>query len=376
MGRRTLLMGWGMCVALLLVAVIAITSSREQMTNPSAESFGPSGVHAFYSLIAEEGIAVRVDRRAVPSLGPKDLAIVFSDEPISGSSFLVEDEQPDSPKFLEGVKKGATALVFDTSSLKTIGDLMPEKPAEPLTLTHATNPKLKLGVIGPDSVASAYERIEPALWMRGDQKEVIAQGFGEGILISIPQAGLAMNQYIAEAQNAEFLMALVRQALPDGGEVVFLEAAVGNVSKETIWMALGPWANAAWWQLFIVFFVAVYVVGSSFGLPLADVRPIRGARDLVEAFGNLMHRGKKTDLAASLLVQEANRRLRRLYRVPNRVSDEQMLLKVDNELRLAYEVAFASLRKAPMDGPDLATQRFFDRLRELEKAHRRPRPRT
>jgi len=193
---------------------------------------------------------------------------------------------------------------------------------------------------------------------------VMIKNVGLGKEVNIANGIDATNRFIDRQANAFVLMNAVRVIARPGTRVVFAEASFGNVKTPSLLGMIGPWALAAWFQLIFLGIIVVYTLGKPFGLPDAERRQERGARDLMDAIADTLRRGRMTKLAINTVVSDTNRMLRKLYRGRREVTLSELQTNNMGELQTAIrklEVA------ADMKAPEAAAANLIQEVERLVK---------
>lgn len=314
-------------VAILIVSAILISlGQRESKAKPSANSYNPSGLHAFMELLHKNGIRTRVDRLQKPRLDSKDLVIAAYIE--AGPSAFGSSPIKDIEQALEGhIAKGGRVLVLPFEEDFRARSFTAVKAATPIrswsgdeTLQVSSAP-LTFGT-SPQFLPTGYA--DYWAWTKKDESPfVVMEQMGDGILARASDGLFATNRFLDRADNAQLALRLVKGLLPEGGRVVFTEASLGDGIVPTLASTLGPWAVGIWMQLTVLFLVVIFTLGIRFGLPAVERRKQAGQREMIDAIADVYVRAKSTAVALDIAYQEADYRIRRGLKLPAHVSIQE-----------------------------------------------------
>jgi hypothetical protein len=336
-------------LGLLAIAVVLLgLGRRESAASPSAASYGPSGVSALVALLQRSGYSVEVSTRSKPRFEQGDLAIAFHIE--GQESMLTEFEEtleeeegvtiesPTRQALREHLSSGGRGLVFrldhgfaSTSRLalggrSTLRNTVSGKQ-------YATSSVDGQGSFRPTPISTGPRTV---LWTDNSRSHLVtAEKVGSGMLLQSQLGLFATNRFLPLEENAAFTLDLVRTLAPAGARIVFVEAYWRPPSDPSLVEILGPWAEAAWWQVLVLFLVLAYTLGNRFGLPEERRRLQTGARELVEAVANTYRRSRATHAALKILVEDADRQIRRNLKLPLDADARTRNEQLPDELRRA-----------------------------------------
>ncbi|MFN3961578.1 MAG: DUF4350 domain-containing protein [Fimbriimonadaceae bacterium] len=306
-----------------LASIFLITGRDAASTMPSVQDFGASGTSAFAELIKRDGYQVRLEREVRPKLEADALMVLpmvpvqpdwatfveertgesEEEEPAdeeANQDEQEEDEQTNRPPrkprafwreaVLEHLRQGGKVLVIEHEGQGV------RKVAEPTRvelwdgtrqdLTIRDNNSLEFLPVLPNMPAIARART-----VQGEQV-VASEAFpAKGRIVFIQAGEVLENRALDKHDNAAFALGWIREMQKSGGEVVFYEGALGNVSSKGLIESIGPWANTARWQFILLLAVVAYASGVMFGRPILDRIPQRSSQHLMEAFGSALSRG-------------------------------------------------------------------------------------
>jgi|GEM_PF-2063394 len=304
-------------LALTLVGVgliLTLGQVEGKDTSTSASNYQPSGLSAFAEVLRRTGYHVEVTRSVSPSVSSRDLLVIASAD--AGGNSQAELESSIDERLLKVVQRHArfggpqlwlSLSVSPESSAFT--DLTANLPGQP-------RPTWKLRLRGPTKIASAR-------WQR-DHRSLLDLSDGETLAVAVPRKSgmsviadgqIAQNRAIQRADHAVVMDLLVRSLIPTKGRIVILDAASGNGVDPGLLASLSPAAPWVVGQLLVFFVVVVVSQGRRFGLPDPDWRYQRATRELLDAFADVMHRARRSDLACRLVYRHLDAEVRRAANV-------------------------------------------------------------
>lgn len=333
---------YGLIAILIIAAILISIGQRETNAKPSASSYNPSGLHAFQELLGKNGITTRIDRLIQPRLKPTDLVVaayvdegpqIFGDNPLA----------PIEKSLLAHIKRGGRVLVlpfdqdFRARSLTAVKATTPiinyadesklEVNSSPLTFATLSDYDGEVGSGSAQLLPFTYEDKTYASWMKRDinsgEPFVGYASRGKGMIARTADGLFATNRFIDRADNATVALQIVKGLIPEGGQVVFVEATVGGGISPSLVNILGPWATGMWIQLTVLFVVVLFTLGIRFGLPAVERRTQTGQREMIDAISDVYLRAKSTAVALSVAYDEADRRIRRSLKMPAHLSSQE-----------------------------------------------------
>ncbi|MFZ4508288.1 MAG: DUF4350 domain-containing protein [Fimbriimonas sp.] len=350
-------------------ALLSQAGKRDDETWPSADHDGPSGASALRTMLVQRGFRVRVDRASSPLIGPKDLAIVFTNR----QSFGVDEAQVGKDEKLQAylrrkAEAGGTILVLPL--LQNFNGARPEAT----TVTDGIDRDPVRVSMSP----ALFESSET--WMPGDARTINlwyedtegdpdeAEWFatvgvwGKGQIAELRDGIGATNRHLAKLDNASVVLSVVRGLSRPQGEIVFVEASFGGANTSLLAL-IGPWAQAAWWQVLFVFALLVYTLGQRFGLP-DEVRAKQVAtREFIDAVADTMLRARAGSMVLRLALRRADHDLRGALRLGVSAErgrrDEQLPESLASILQRA---------EAALSMPDLPWARAVELARQVDRA--------
>lgn len=354
--------------ALALMGVLVVSmglvalGTRESRAFPSAESYLPSGSAAFAELLRQSGYKVVVEHRVKPQLQRGDLVIAFNLSAPIGRSLISSEanqEEIDATKDVISnfVKAGGKVLSLPVSpdfadQSRNLYDkklVIRSAAGSAASVSWAEYPSPGFYLDAGGKPIQLWGITEP----KGDESDeiddnkpfVMQKNVGKGSEVNIAAGVIATNRFIDRQQNALVLFSAVNVLARPGSRVVFVEATFGNGQNPGLLAMIGPWALAAWFQILFLAAVVIYTLGKPFGLPDAERRQQRGARDLMDAMADTLRRGRMSKLALKTVFDDTQRVLRKLYRgkrEPDRVEMEANnmteLQRALNKIEAAAEI--------------------------------------
>lgn len=303
----------------LLVAATALLlgGQSDDHAAPSAESYSPSGVRAFAELLRANGYRPVIDRTKKPTVGPGDIVVMFdvTDHTSGATTDDGSSDENTTRKWIYGrVDEGAFLVStpiqrdFSQSSRRTVESV----PVE----TRSTGSKTELKVVlDPQRTGSSDEDALP-VWTGTPSPIATTWSYGEGRIIECPDGLPFTNRFIDKADNARFVMSLIRAANRPGARVVFAESTWSQAEDKGLFATIGGWASAAYTQAMFWFVVLLLCVGVRFGFP-DEVRAKQGgSRELLDAVAFFSRRAKHTNLALAAAHGKFDRETRNVLRIP------------------------------------------------------------
>ena len=334
----------GLMLGILFLGGLAVTAGApESTTVPSANSYAPSGMRAFFELTQRLGYKARVDRSTRPVLHPGDVAICAS---VSGTSVNQSDEF--DGHVTEKVSQGAGVLVLHMyTDFKVASSATTSKARDNLR-----NQDLEVSA-SPDDLGISWNPFgESGLQMvavAGSNGALSTVGpIDKGRMAVIANGIAATNKFIGEVDNARYLIDHIAALVGESGTVVFCEAAIGISSEPGLLQTLGLWAQGMAWQVSLLFLVVAYSLGKRFGYAETSKFRQAGTHDLVDALASMYRRSKSAHVALRILYLKASRDLRKQLRLPRDATHADVASRVTPELaRALAEAEVASEHQLP-----------------------------
>ncbi len=301
-------LGW-VLLGLLVVAGMLLSAGRnETAADPRANSFAPSGTAALFSLLSSRGYKVKIDRSPHPKLETGDVAIAFQ----------VDSLIPVNESKIQEVRTG-----LENSSVQgaTVIWLPIDRDFQAASVTAQTPQSYPRRDQLPRRVSSAStpEPADPsseAILGDASRPFVSAVRSGVGYQVTYDDGIGLTNRFIDRADNAQVFMETLRAFAPRGAQVVFTEAAFGNIEEPGLLATIGSWAEAGWYQLLLLFLVIIYSLNRRFGLPEQYRPKQKGARELLDAVTDTFIRARAGASALQAASNEADGRLRSVLKLP------------------------------------------------------------
>jgi hypothetical protein len=327
-------------IAWVLVGILAIAGfllslgTQDNRSRPSAESRSPSGTAALAELLQRSGYRVRVDRRPKPRLDPNAVAVALATSPQQDED-LVEVEGALYDFALDGGRVVVLTLPEDFATASRV------RQSDPKTVRNlATNTKYRIAGradvrLPGDFAVSDVDDVKAGLWELDGQDFLAAFRTGSGTVVEVADATPFTNRFLAEHDHAKAALDIVATVTPPGSEIVFVEAAFGNVQETGLLGTIGPWAVAAWYQTLFLGLVIVATLGKRFGLPVVERRRQEGSRQLLDALADTYLRGKHARIALRTAIGDVENELRAQFRLPRDADLKPFLRELPDPLRTA-----------------------------------------
>lgn len=346
--RSPFIWAW-VLVGLLAVAAGLVAFGRQSRnTVPSAASYEASGLHALFELLQAEGYRAEVSHSARPKLLPGEVALAafVETDDFQARQTAATLQEHLAEQAAEGVNVVCLSLPPDFASAM--------REAEGTSLDVARfdgKRKLKVSTLADgnlEGVASSFLGNEFVTWRDGARMPVVTLKRNSGT-VAVVSAGLnATNHFIDRNDNATYVMEAIRSVAPRGARIVFCEAAFGLGSEPGMIESLGLWAVGAWWQLGILFVIAVYALGKPFGLPEVVRAKQVGGREMIDAVANIYRRARAGHVALGAMTRSADAEIRRLTKLPRDAGRGERDRVIPEDLvRALAEAEAASTERLP-----------------------------
>lgn len=356
---------------LLVVAALSVSlGGHDADTNPSTSNYDASGEAALFSLLSRAGYTVASDQRTDPKLGPHDVAICLhsSSTPDTPAALMAADPTEDFyGNLTKFVESGGRAVIFRYAS--DFGDasqsVMKGRGAVEARSALLGKTMSIMSQTGNVAVETPTEQ-EVETWLpvwRVDGAPIVQVGkLGKGSLVVCDSSIPATNRFLDKADDAQFVVSVIRTVAQPGDRLVFTEGSFGNISDPGFFELLGTWALSAWRQAIVLFVVLVFTLGRRFGYPEERRRIVQSSQDLAGAFGDLLRRARRVDLCLQMALTRLDNRTRRLFRVPRDAS-------VEERNRVLPESVFAAIQRVEEAARDSRT-RGSEALKLVQAANR------
>jgi hypothetical protein len=141
------------------------------------------------------------------------------------------------------------------------------------------------------------------------------------------------------------MLTAVESIAKPGDHLVFLEGEF-DPSAPSLVATIGPWAEAIWYQAILCFVTFCLVIGRRFGFPDSEKRVQRGSRELLDALGDTLRRGRATTAALEQALTHAALVIRRISKNNWEPDREHLNPTIPESLRTAL-ASFRALRMEP-----------------------------
>lgn len=350
MKRRIPGIAWLLLGVLVLASVVISLSKQSDRAEPFADSYGPSGLKLFASLLEDRGHPVVSTRSTTPDLRRGDVAVACISEADPTS---LEGKAGGIGRTLRAfVERGGKLLLlsldpdFARGSARTepaTVRFVPSGDSRPVRLRPAWTQFAIRSVLSADLVSIP-------LWMEQNALESEVAWMtrvGKGAVVTVGDGYLATNRFIDREKNVDVVMTGIAALAPTNARVVFTEATFSRESPSLIGI-LGPGATAAWYQLWFLFAVVVYTLGKRFGLPDESRSAQVGQRELADAVADVYRRAGAGAIACRAAYMRADERVRKAIKLgadaPASERDTRLPPALAEEFRLAYVASLSPIK--------------------------------
>lgn len=375
----------GLVAALLLYSLQLAQRARDPRFAelPLSYSQHRHGMKGFARLLERNGYTVRSFKRTFEYL-PKDADMLVIFPPVAGiGSFSLVGETEDAQALERWLKQGGRLLLFSGDfRLPEVlrGDSINRLPPFLLFADKFFDAQPALAApwlrgvrtvrMGDQGVnlSPRSKRWVPLL-RTGGTVEAALWYYGDGVVFECTDWQWLSNEYLREADNGAFILAVVRKLLPEGGVIYFDDAGQGDLEQERV--ARGFWAIApvgvriAFAHLLLLTVVVMYSVGKRFGLPRPALPRPPAFGEYVEALAGVYERARAAQPALSIIVDDLRRRLCRQRGLPAGATLLQLIqaLPAESPLRHALTEAHRALQN-----PNLTPEEAIRILQRIEQA--------
>lgn len=262
--------------ALILVSLLFFVFRPISDAGPLSDSYQPSGTRALYEIAQQQGVPVVRDRREKPNLQPGDL-VIYPVRPAYGEDF--RSARYDLAEFLQSGGR-VIELGFPAETTGSLRAAVWTPSGSELRVQSASL-----------SIDRSSEAI--ALLRAGRDIFVTAERVGKGVFVNVPAASLLQNRRIDQADHQR-LARLLLSSGPPYRRIVFAEGAIRPEGIGLMGM-IGPWAVAAWYQLWFFVLVGIVALGARLGLPIRNHLQASGGREFVGGLAGLLQRSRNTE---------------------------------------------------------------------------------
>lgn len=292
--RRVISIATGVLTVLVFAALVG-----EQGTDKSpfaTDATGKKGTRAFVELLRKVGFSVRVDSNATEFANPGELVIL----PYFTSTDVASRARRSS------TRGNNLLLVPMTAPFGEASDQSDSTPETTVIENPYSGKKLKVTMDLTDegpykAFSSSAAQIDLFTEPEYGLVAVSVAQLDRSRVVSLADGSLIQNQHLAREDNARLLVDLVSSLNPKG--IVVSEALIAPGGQSLI-RALGPGAEAAWFQIWVVFFVAFAAMSIRFGVPPDARAAQQGHRTMVSAIANaLKAKGRGQELKDAVRTQ-------------------------------------------------------------------------
>ncbi len=368
----------GVLFGLLIWGVAILYLGRPSAeVDPGSGSFEPSGCQAFAALLEASGYEVERSRVFPFAAAPNTLLIAFSPrrKPVPEEQ-LSRPQTPETRTASEDNEKFDMAWESARRQAKGGGGMLlllldsePLSAAEPAAVTlqsglsEKTHRQIRPSHIapGPMNLPRGSE-VRFDAWSASGEPFVTleALGKGSGLVATVADGTVALNQYLERDQNAQVLLELVRMVGPGIKRVRFIDGSFSGVGRAGILDVLGPWAHGAWSQLLLVCAAIAWGMGIRFGLLEKNRIGQRSSREMLDGIADTMGRASHLDWALASVASSVDRRVRHRLGLSADAPAEDRNRLLSTDLRNA-------LRDAELPAASLTGTVALAKARELER---------
>ncbi|MCE9557474.1 MAG: hypothetical protein K8R88_00840 [Armatimonadetes bacterium] len=333
-------------IGLLFLVGMRVLSNGSPSYYPSITSQEPSGTHLYAQLLKDQGYQIEAYTGLHPEARKADLVICY---------FPTTGEMPKGSKFDNLGKANLLVIDYPQADFATL-----VKGAKTTNLTSDWNlqdqPKVTLQGPVPESVLkyrTEESDVDPvpvdesfAVWSEPNTYFMLALEKAGRSKVRISDGIGSTNKFISTADNATFYVNAVKSVVKPKGRILFWERPLGNASEPTLLEELSPALATAWSQCLLIFIVVAYTLGKRFGLPERTDVSQQGSRAMLDAFGELLRRSKRGEVALELIERNANQRIRRKLNLASEATDADR----DDLLTPEQREAMMSLKLTQVEG--------------------------
>lgn len=308
------------------VSVVLVFGRPSPLAKPSITNFKPSGYSIAAELLRRQGYTVTQELDPYKQLDPKALIVLVTIESESFISPIAEAEMDANVSAALGSlqsfeKKGGRWLeLFMDEDFQQAS----RKETEPTKIRFVGKQGQEFQVSGVHETTAPLETVYP-IAVDGSNAVIGGYNVKDAFLGIMAVNGIAFtNRYIDEYDNANLFVQLVKLSAQDRQHIIFFEPSWGNASPPSVLEVIGPWSIAMFWQLLLLLLVIAWTLAPRFGLIQSDPVKQRGTKDILEAMGLFLRRGKKHDQALEILLEDAHERIRRMTRSPVGTSETEL----------------------------------------------------
>ncbi|MFN4032008.1 MAG: DUF4350 domain-containing protein [Fimbriimonadales bacterium] len=191
--------------------------------------------------------------------------------------------------------------------------------------------------------------------------------YGEGVVFECADWQWLANGHLRDADNGAFILAVVRQILPNGGVIYFDDAGQGDLTQTReahgFWSIAPAGVRIAFAHLMLLTIVVMYSVGKRFGLPRYTPPHAPALSEYVDALAGVYERAAAAQPALETILDNVRRRLCRRLGLPAGATLLQLIqsLPAGSPLRDALAQAHRAVQN-----PNLTPEAAVRLLQQLE----------
>jgi hypothetical protein len=357
---------WTLLGFLTAGAILISLGKKEVSTNPSLDSFAPSGLAAFGRLMSENGYSVSSTMTVMPSyLSTNDVLVVPLNE--TQGSTIDYDETGIGRQIARFLNKGGRVMLLRMS--EDFAEVAPFLTASTVK-NRVTGKSYKIharAVNWSEKEPTGFTELRTSAVIWEQPSSDVGFGgltrIGKGVAFSIQDGLIATNRYIDKGQNADVLTQSMMMIAPKGSHLLFLGSAFYDEAPSLVEI-LGPGATAGWLQIILCFFLIVFTLGKRFGLAEEPVQHQKGQRELVDAVAETYRRARSTRVACRAAYDRADQDVRRALKISSEVPASERDLRIPAALALEFRRVF----EGSIDS--LPAAEAFERCRALRRQAR------
>ncbi len=334
-------LAWVLIGFTALIAINMISDVRSVETTPVISSKGKGGLFTLGQLLNAKGYIVSSNIRATPTLRPGLIYIKsYFDKELNGvDEIQLPDEQVEPELKLP---KGATLIkiCMPRSIEKSIKkenfsvQKLETSYGEQVFNVSKSDSEIIAPNIGGLETRDIYKiKTVGKMSKTRDWETVVDAKVVGGVEIDYKLGTSLLNLEIAKHDNASAFLWLIRKVATPGSEIVFLETDVPGAARESLLGAIGPWAEATFYQLIALLAIIGFSISRIFGLRMQPAAYQRGSSDSIFAIGNMYMMTKNHAWAKEKMAASTNARLDKLLALSRRkLEPEIQFLRGEIEL--------------------------------------------
>jgi len=341
---------WALTFLLISASILIIFARQEKESSPSANAIRPSGVRALAELLQKDGYEIQVESSWNPQISQAQVAVAFFPPSSSGTDSASSQKEIIQTLETYAAKGGVVLAItmpsaFDRASESSkVGELIDELSREKRSITVSSQ---TLEAPSPASARKSFQK-----WQQGGLPFVIVYPIDKGYWVTASDGLFVSNRFLSKEQNASFALEMFRTLAPQLGKIVFVDSSYRMPPKPSVFAAIGNWAAVGRNQVILLFVLGCWILGARFGLPKKPPRKEQGARELVDAIGDTLHRGKQTGLALKYLCSEVDQRIRSVLQLHSGASAQERDALLPSPLRDSLNAVENATRQSKLSSKD------------------------